>query len=79
MKMWMLALSLTVVFWVASSQDTHATNVADSVAARNAYRAQIRSQDILNRPYRPGHFYGNTVRRRHHRGTTVSMPRNSRR
>jgi hypothetical protein len=30
-------------------------------------RAEIRSMDILERPYRVGHFYGNTVRRRHHR------------
>ncbi|HWA99023.1 MAG TPA: hypothetical protein VG713_11050 [Pirellulales bacterium] len=30
--------------------------------------AQIRSQDIYSRPYRPGHIYGNTVRRRHSRG-----------
>jgi hypothetical protein len=29
--------------------------------------AQIRSMDILARPYRPGHVYGNTVRRMHRR------------
>lgn len=29
-------------------------------------REEIRSMDILDRPYRVGHFYGNTVRRRHH-------------
>jgi hypothetical protein len=79
MKTWMLALAMTVVFWAAASQDAQATDVANSVAARDAYRANIRSQHILDRPYRPGHFYGNTVRRRHHRGTTVSMPRDSRR
>ena len=28
-------------------------------------RAQIKSMHILNRPNRPGHFYGNTVRRLH--------------
>jgi hypothetical protein len=79
MKTWMLALSMTVVFWVASSQDAQATNVADTVSARNAYRAQIKSHHILDRPYRAGHFYGNTVRRRHHHGTALPMPRNSRR
>ncbi|MCR5163568.1 MAG: hypothetical protein K6C40_06080 [Thermoguttaceae bacterium] len=30
-------------------------------------RKEIRSMDILDRPNRPGHFYGNTVRRRHGR------------
>lgn len=36
--------------------------------ARGAEREAIKSQHILNRPQRPGHFYGNTVRRRHSRG-----------
>ena len=30
-----------------------------------AHREAIRQMPILNRPSRPGHFYGNTVRRRH--------------
>ena len=29
-------------------------------------RAAIRSMPITSRPMRPGHFYGNTVRRIHH-------------
>lgn len=32
-------------------------------------REQIQNTPILERPYRPLHVYGNTVRRRHHRGT----------
>ena len=31
-------------------------------------REEIKSMPITNRPYRAGHFYGNTVRRRTHRG-----------
>lgn len=39
------------------------------VEANRAYRQEIRSMDILERPYRnPLHVYGNTVRRRHERG-----------
>jgi hypothetical protein len=38
------------------------------VIARGAEREQIESTDILQRPYRPLHFYGNTVRRQHYRG-----------
>lgn len=34
-------------------------------------RRQIESTPILQRPYRPLHFYGNTVRRRHYRGTAL--------
>jgi hypothetical protein len=36
-------------------------------------RAQIKSLPITARPNRPLHVYGNTVRRRHHRGDT-SVP-----
>ncbi|MGE0607220.1 MAG: hypothetical protein AB7O62_09020 [Pirellulales bacterium] len=35
--------------------------------ATNMTRAEIRSMPIEARPSRPGHFYGNTVRRRHGR------------
>lgn len=31
------------------------------------YRAQIKSMPIEQRPYRPFHVYGNTVRRNHYR------------
>ena len=38
-------------------------------AANRAYRQEIRSMDVLDRPYRNVfHVYGNTVRRRHERG-----------
>ena len=35
------------------------------VQNRDAYRQTIRQTPILQRPNRPGHFYGNAVRRRH--------------
>ena len=35
---------------------------------------QIRQQDILDRPNRPGHVYGNTVRRMHYHGHPLPMP-----
>lgn len=34
------------------------------IVARGEKRAEIKSTDILERPNRPMHFYGNTVRRR---------------
>ncbi len=36
-------------------------------ASQSMSRAEIRSMPIDARPSRPGHFYGNTVRRRHSR------------
>lgn len=40
-------------------------------------RQQIQSTPITERPYRPLHVYGNTVRRRHYRGTAPApkLPR----
>lgn len=37
--------------------------------------AQIQSTPITQRPYRPFHFYGNTVRRQYYRGTIIPAPR----
>ena len=37
---------------------------------------QQHHQNILNRPNRPGHIYGNTVRNMHYRGTPLPTPTN---
>jgi len=39
------------------------------------YREQIKSMPIEQRPYRPFHFYGNTIRRNHYRGNQSPLPR----
>ena len=41
------------------------------VIARGALREQIHATPILERNYRPFHFYGNTVRRRYYRCRTL--------
>lgn len=57
--------SLIVAASLALSFGTFATPVAaPASAATNLTRAEIRAMPIHNRPSRPGHFYGNTVRRR---------------
>ena len=38
-------------------------------------RERTNALDITERPYRPLHFYGNTVRRRHYRGETLPSAR----
>ncbi len=40
-----------------------------------AERQRIRNTDVLHRPYRPLHFYGNTIRRRHYRGRAMPIGR----
>jgi hypothetical protein len=42
------------------------------------YREQIKSMPIEQRPYRPLHFYGNTIRRNHYRNNPAVMPRDVR-
>jgi hypothetical protein len=37
-------------------------------ATTNMSRREIRQTPVLERPSRPGHFYGNTVRRNHRHG-----------
>jgi hypothetical protein len=41
------------------------------VVARGGLRDEIEATPILDRPYRPLHFYGNTVRRSYYRGTML--------
>ena len=48
---------------------------AGQVVARGEMRQQLDATDILERPYRPFHFYGNTVRREYYRGTPAPLPR----
>ncbi len=43
------------------------------VIASGPYRERIRSLPIEQRPYRPLHVYGNTVRRIHYRGTPFRL------
>lgn len=44
-----------------------------TIIARGEERQQIRATPIEQRPNRPLHFYGNTVRRIHYRGTPVPL------
>lgn len=63
-----LLLILTVVLTVPTLLPIEEASASGPMIARGAERDAIRSTHILHRPYRPGHFYGNTVRRRHARG-----------
>ena len=61
MRNLLIALLISQAFLLSSS--------ATPASARTTMsRAEIRSMPIDSRPYRAGHFYGNTVRRRGHRG-----------
>jgi hypothetical protein len=61
-RFWMIAVLL--IFELVGAGVASAANTA---SAKNLSRSEIRSMPITHRPSRPGHFYGNTVRRRHSR------------
>ena len=44
------------------------------VVARGDLKQWIDSTPIVDRPNRPFHFYGNTVRRQYYRGTSAPRP-----
>lgn len=59
---------LTLVF-VMSEMPAMAASTSTSypIIATGKQREQIKATPITQRPYRPLHFYGNSVRRAHHR------------
>lgn len=66
-----LSLIVFIAFWV-SSEKTSFGREPDwqrEILARGRQAERIRSQEIIHRPYRPFHFYGNTIRRLHYRGS----------
>ncbi|MGO8751302.1 MAG: hypothetical protein ACLQNE_35590 [Thermoguttaceae bacterium] len=52
-----------LLFARVSQAQTAAPAVRPTVTERAAQRQEIRQTPLLERPNRPGHFYGNTVRR----------------
>ncbi len=55
-------LALGLGSWAISASAAEASGRANT-NSNAAYRQTIRQTPILERPSRPGHFYGNTVRR----------------
>ena len=67
---------LTFGMWLPHGAATAAgTGFDPRVIALGDSRTQIKSLPITARPNRPRHVYGNTVRRRHHRGPATGLAR----
>ena len=62
----MILLVVLVVLSLPTDVLAVGRNGSRTIITPSAERQAIRSTHILHRPYRPGHFYGNTVRRRAH-------------
>ena len=59
--------------------DASGTGFDPRIVTFGETRDQIKSTPITQRPNRPLHVYGNTVRRRHHRDTAKPQNTSSRR
>jgi hypothetical protein len=66
-----IILSTLVVIGSPASAPAAETGWLGVVVARGDLKQEIESTPILERPNRPFHFYGNTVRRRYYRGAPV--------
>jgi hypothetical protein len=59
---------LTLIFVLSDMPAMAAsTRASYPIIATGKQREQIKATPITKRPYRPLHFYGNSVRRAHHR------------
>jgi hypothetical protein len=65
------ALMLSTVLLIAgpntAAADSNKPGWIPVIVARGELKQQIESTPIVDRPNRPFHFYGNTVRRRYYR------------
>ncbi len=60
-------LFAATVFITQFSNSAAAGTTANSLQAEARRAAEIRNMPLLQRPNRPGHFIGNTIRRNHAR------------
>jgi hypothetical protein len=67
--------SLILVFIVPMIGQADEPGWTNRIIKRGDDRVESRTTPILERPYRPLHFYGNTVRRTYYRGYPLPLPR----
>jgi hypothetical protein len=77
MRRMLMAAFAASAFIPVPSADLAAASFDPRVVTFGAARDQIKSTPIENRPNRPLHVYGNSVRRRHHRGG-MTQPQSAR-
>ena len=67
-----LGVFIVLIALVATPANAADPGWSPVIIASGEYRQRLQSTPIEMRPYRPFHFYGNTVRRRHHRSNKVA-------
>jgi hypothetical protein len=76
MKAKTIALALILSTWtLATEGPANEPRWTGPVVARGQTRQEIETTPMVHRPYRPFHFYGNTMRRQYYRGWPTPLPR----
>ena len=70
MRTLVIATVATVALVPVSPTAASSTGFDPRIVTFGEARQQIQNTPVLERPYRPLHVYGNTVRRRHNRGAS---------
>ena len=70
MRTLVIATVATVALVPVSPATASNTGFDPRIVTFGEARQQMQSTPVLERPYRPLHVYGNTVRRRHNRGAS---------
>jgi len=70
MRTFVIATVATVALVRMTPVDAASARIEPQIIARGENREQVQNTPILERPNRPLHVYGNTVRRRHHRSVS---------
>ena len=78
MSKWRMATLVALIGWMVGVADAQQPGWSPVIIARGAYREQLESTPMVERPNRPLHIYGNTVRRNYYRGTSPLVARRGR-
>jgi len=70
-------LALGIALFLTSALMGKEPSWTGPVVKRGVDRVVTQSTPIEKRPYRPFHFYGNTVRRIHYRGQVLPRPKDA--
>ena len=63
------AITILTFAWPGTAAIGYEPQWSPVIIATGEYRQKLQATPIEYRPNRPFHFYGNTVRRRHHTGS----------
>lgn len=78
LKLSVAAVAIVIVLATANVGAAQEPGWDSRVIVPRDERAALQATPIEQRPYRPLHFYGNTIRRNYYHGTPIPLPRSNR-